>query len=429
LLGSVVAPLGASPLVRWRPRPGRPGGPALWRPGDALALVLIVMLVSGTLLATGGAGQGITAAWSGLPATVPAGGPTATAAAQAGGGRNPRGQAGAREVSTVIAPRKVAGPARGSSGQLAAIATATATAASGQVAPPPPTQPAQPAPPTPTPEPPGSALGAAPPPVDIRAATPGAASGYLRDGEFYSRALGRTMPYGIYLPPGYDAGVRTYPILYMLHGGGGHYSEWVEYGLPEIADRLIQQGRIPPLIIVLPQGDHGYWVNHAGADTERWGDYLAEDLVAHIDSTYRTIAEPAGRAIGGLSMGGFGALSLAFTHPDVFGTVGAHSPALRFWEDSPEFLGDEEHYATIDPVELARTLDPARAPRIWLDVGEEDRWGKRIVALHEILAARGVAHEYQLTPGDHDAAYWSGHVDDYLRFYTSSFQRFARPGG
>ena len=85
------------------------------------------------------------------------------------------------------------------------------------------------------------------------------------------------------------------------------------------------------MIIVLPQGDKGYWVDNAN-DGPRWGEYLSHDLVNIIDTSYRTLRTPDSRAIGGLSMGGYGALYQAFTHPDIFGVVGAHSPSLHRWD-------------------------------------------------------------------------------------------------
>ena len=113
----------------------------------------------------------------------------------------------------------------------------------------------------------------------------------------------------------------------MLHGGSQDRDEWPAYGLVDAMDRLIANREIGPMLLVLPQGDYSYWVNHA-TDGTRWGDYIAEDLVRHVDATYRTLPDADHRAIGGLSMGGYGALQLGFTYPGVFGAVGAHSPAL-----------------------------------------------------------------------------------------------------
>jgi S-formylglutathione hydrolase FrmB len=248
-----------------------------------------------------------------------------------------------------------------------------------------------------------------------------ASGGYLKDGAFFSQALGRTMPYGVYLPPTYDSDPnRHYPVVYMLHGAGGHYSEWVAYGLPEMAEDLIWDGQIQPLIIVMPQGDHSYFVNHVGTDGERWGDYIAFDLIAHIDTTYRTIPQPSSRAIGGLSMGGFGALQLAFTHPDIFGAVGAHSPALRTVEQLSDILDPTDAPEDFDPIEVAKAINPTYAPRIWVDTGADDEWADRVVLLGQTLDERGISHEVRLLPGQHSGDYWTARAGDYIRFYASS---------
>lgn len=152
--------------------------------------------------------------------------------------------------------------------------------------------------------------GAAPIPANptgpVASATASAATrsgSQLLDRTFFSATLGRAMPYFVYLPVGYAESGTRYPVLYMLHGYGGSNTEWIGYGLPETADHMMNAGEIPPMIIVLPQGDQAYWVNHANGG-ERWGDYTARDVVQQIDATYRTIPDAPHRAVGGLSMGG-----------------------------------------------------------------------------------------------------------------------------
>jgi len=145
---------------------------------------------------------------------------------------------------------------------------------------------------------------------------------------FDSAALERSMRYFIYLPPDYDASARTYPVLYLLHGAAGEAEEWAAYGFLDRLDAGIRDRSLNPFIAVLPEGEFGYWLNHA-EEGYRWGDYLVQDLVAEVDAGYRTVPTPAGRAVGGLSMGGAGGLVQAFTHPAIFGVVGAHSPSLR----------------------------------------------------------------------------------------------------
>jgi S-formylglutathione hydrolase FrmB len=224
------------------------------------------------------------------------------------------------------------------------------------------------------------------------------------------------MPYFIYLPPGYESEGRRYPVLYMLHGNSGSYEEWAAYGLIDRADRMITLREILPLIIVLPQGDFSYWVNHA-YDGPRYGDYVSTDLVRHINATYRVLPGAEHRAIGGLSMGGTGALLNAFRNPNVFSIVGAHSPALPEDDGIREFLGMGREFRQRDPITLATRRGGLDALAIWIDVGDEDPWLERADLLHDILQLRGIPHEWQVLPGEHWGGYWSEHIVDYLRFY------------
>jgi enterochelin esterase-like enzyme len=255
---------------------------------------------------------------------------------------------------------------------------------------------------------------ALPPPKQVSPYV-GALHGSLHSYGFFSRALDTDKPYYIYLPPGYDVEARRYPVLFMLHGNSGSLEEWAAYGLIDRADRMIAAREILPLIIVLPQGDFSYWLNLAD-NGPKYGDYVVGDLVRHINATYRVLPGPQNRAIGGLSMGGTGALVAAFTNPGVFGVVGAHSPALPA-EGERDFLGEGPDYEKRDPISLAAHAARLNELLIWIDDGDEDDWIPRTQELHETLEERGLDHEYQIWRGDHDGEYWATHVPDYLRFY------------
>jgi len=255
-------------------------------------------------------------------------------------------------------------------------------------------------------------------------------SGYLGeiDGSFherwfYSQRLDRDMPYYIYLPPDYGTAGRRYPVMYMLHGGGGDREEWVAYGLIDVADQQIRTGGIAPVVIVLPQGDKDWWTNHVN-DGPKWGDYVTNDLLPHIDRTYRTLRDRSARAIGGLSMGGWGALQLAFNHPNLFSVVGAHSPSL-YPEGDPTiaFLGTGDEFAQRDPLSLAHTASGLENLRIWIDAGDQDPWIDRTTTLHQILHDRGIDHLWNPYPGGHDWHYWEDHILDYVRFYANALTR------
>jgi enterochelin esterase-like enzyme len=249
---------------------------------------------------------------------------------------------------------------------------------------------------------------------------PWAGRGLLQDQTFYSPILNRNVTYRIYLPPGYRGTDQSYPVLYMLHGLSGSYKEWTDYGLLNYSDDMIADGTIPPYIIVLPEGDQDYWMNHANGGL-RWADYVAYDVVGYIDAHYRTIPNRANRAIGGQSMGGQGSLQIAFNYPQVFSIVGAHSPTLRSKAQAFYYWGDDQYYATVDPVSLAQTKDLS-SYKIWLDIGESDTdWRPRTEELHNILVSKGANVEWHLWPGTHGGEYWIAHVKDYIKFYANAF--------
>lgn len=237
----------------------------------------------------------------------------------------------------------------------------------------------------------------------------------------HSVALGRDLPYEVYLPPGYADSSRRYPTLYLLHGMNGSCESWASIGLAPAADRLIREGRIQPMLVVMPEGEKGYWLNHADGGP-RWGDYLLDEVVPLVDSTYRTLPARQSRAIGGNSMGGHGALQTALNHPDLFAVVGAHSPGLRRYTETFPFFGDPDYFAEHDPLTLARVSGDLGRIAIWVDTGEEDPWRGRAQELHDILAARGAPHEWRLFEGKHDRAYWHDHLGDYLLFYSRSLR-------
>jgi enterochelin esterase-like enzyme len=257
--------------------------------------------------------------------------------------------------------------------------------------------------------------------VPVTAAEP--LLGTLEDDRLPSPIIGEELPYRVYLPPDYATNQgRRYPVLYMLHGAGGNYTEWSDSFLPERLDQMVRQGEVPPLILVMPDdtGDGPtYWANWSN-DGPRWADYVIQDVVGAIDGRYRTLPTAAGRAIGGLSMGGLGALHIAMRRPDVFGAVGAHSPSIRVERDPTLWFLAGDNWNEHDPIWLAQHAPDLDKLRIWLDAGDSDIWLDNISVLHRALLARGVQHEWHVFPGEHEAEYWIAHVPDYIRFYASA---------
>lgn len=260
------------------------------------------------------------------------------------------------------------------------------------------------------------------------------------DTRFHSAALQQDREIIIYLPPGYDTQTkRRYPVLYLLHGYGGfnlqNTTEWEQAGLLNQAQALMVSGKIQPMIIVQPNGymDGGQpslFFNHGpGTDGKRWGDYIWQDLVTYMDVTYRTLARRESRAVGGISFGGQGALSLGLTHPEVFKVVGANSPSFRGADGSLPIINDWNWFNKFDPIWLVQNTSNARQLTLWLDVAANDNAVRNcgqgsdrcVEAFHNLLVSKGIPHEWHDNwPGTHDwGTYWGAHISDYLQWYSA----------
>jgi S-formylglutathione hydrolase FrmB len=262
----------------------------------------------------------------------------------------------------------------------------------------------------------------------LAACAPAAPAGRLEEARFHSDALGADKAYLVWLPAGYDGSGRRYPVVYILHGYGGDETDGIrDAHLDEVARRLRLEA-----ILVMPDGDDGFYVDWAEGGP-RYGTYVARDLVAHIDGRFRTVAEREGRAVSGMSMGGYGALVLALSNPDLFGSASSHA-GLTSLTRFPPPAGMEEHFERVfgkdragwrarDPVELAAAAGDRVA--LYLDCGADDQLGfaDRARHLHEVLEARGIAHAFTIVPGaGHDAEFWRSRVDDSLRFHVERFR-------
>jgi enterochelin esterase-like enzyme len=249
-------------------------------------------------------------------------------------------------------------------------------------------------------------------------------AGNLVDNHFFSAIMGRDVPYRVYLPPDYASGARRYPVLYMLHGSGGDYTEWTRDLLPGAVDGLIQRQEIMPMIVIMPDAPGPtFWANWPDGGPH-WADYLAFDVVREVDSQFRTLPAATSRAIGGLSMGGLGALHSALHHPEIFGVVGGHSPSIR---PEPDLrLAQMLTGPTFDeynPIWLVQhRWSPSQRLLIWLDVGLDDGYRGYVERFHQGLLDRGIESSWREFTGGHDGSYWAAHVPDYLRFYSQAFR-------
>ena len=216
------------------------------------------------------------------------------------------------------------------------------------------------------------------------------------------------MRYRVYLPPCYGGDGRVYPTLYLFGGNVHDEAFWDRLGIDETAEAAIAAGRIPPLLIVMP--DNGWLANTTTSGPTSYEGFVLNELIPHIESQYCAWPAREGRAVGGVSRGGYWSLMMAFRRPDLFRSTGAHSPALI---DS--FAGAAE-----DP-RVTGAANPLGDLRIWVDIGERDPYLVDARPLHDALTAAGVAHEWRVNPGIHDEAYWTAHLDEYVTWYAAGF--------
>lgn len=233
---------------------------------------------------------------------------------------------------------------------------------------------------------------------------------------FDSQALGAPVTYVAYLPPGYETSKNAYPVIYALHGMFENSSFWERRGLAPQYDEMVKSGVAPNAIVITVDGGNNLFVNSTRG---KYQDMVTKDLVEFIDKTYRTIPKREGRALLGISMGGYGGLNIAFSRPEVFGVVATHSAMLLTEIPTIEagarggqmraFTGvfgepvDPAIWKADDPLELAKTVEASKVPSLYFDCGGQDRYGLFAgnEALHKILEGRKIPHDFSISPGDH----------------------------
>jgi S-formylglutathione hydrolase FrmB len=237
-----------------------------------------------------------------------------------------------------------------------------------------------------------------------------------------SRLVGKTLEYSVVLPPNYaliTSRKKHYPVLYLLHGWNGNPQGWTtETKLTEYAARY-------RLIIVLPEGDNGWYTDSATVAADKYESYILQELIPDVESRFRATRNRGGRAIAGLSMGGYGALKFGLKRPDLFVFVASMSGAL----DAPARTDDDSIMRTFGAADnptrtdndLFKLVDSlpdekvAALPYLYLNCGTEDPWLKVNRRLAGIFSERKIAHEYREFPGGHDWKYWDSQLPEILK--------------
>jgi S-formylglutathione hydrolase FrmB len=245
---------------------------------------------------------------------------------------------------------------------------------------------------------------------------------------FYSHILKREMLFSLLLPANYYSNDQVYPVIYLLHGFGGDNNSWLERcKIDVLIDSLADHNLTGECIYILPDADNSYYINNADSSF-KYEDYFINELIPHIDSTFRTKRCNKGRALMGLSMGGFGAVILAIKHPDMFTAVASLSGAIRdstifvnlpdnryetFFSTvfGPSLKGGgriTDHWKSNSPYYLVDSITAQSMKQInwYIDCGMDDDLFPANERFHDLLVKNKIPHEFHMRPGSHNWSYW-----------------------
>lgn len=241
----------------------------------------------------------------------------------------------------------------------------------------------------------------------------------------YSNAMHKEFKCVVIKPDSYKNNKENYPVVYLLHGFSGWYSNWI-IRVPELKHYADQYR----MLIVCPDGGYSSWYFDSPIDSSmRYETYISKEVPEYIDANYKTIRNRNGRAITGLSMGGHGALFLAFRHTETFGACGSMSGGVDLNYSRNKFdimkrIGDTishadnwKKYIVINIIENA----PKDSLAILFDCGTEDFYYEANQKLHEKLLKLKIPHEYTSRPGKHDWAYWRNSIQYHLLYFKNYF--------
>lgn len=254
-----------------------------------------------------------------------------------------------------------------------------------------------------------------------------------------SKILKGERKYSIYLPPDYETSERSYPVLYLLHGGGDDQTGWVQFGeVLNITDKAIKKGEATPMIIVMPDantGKRGYFNDISGK--WRYEDFFFEELMPHVEQKFRIKGEKRFRAVAGLSMGGGGSFMYALHHPELFSSACPLSASvgsltieqLKNRLDRREETYKEadlqpyfEHHNAISLLESV-SVDDVKSVNWYIDCGDDDFLYEGNSLVHIAMRKKEIPHEYRVRNGAHNWTYWREALPVVLSFVSDTFHQ------
>jgi enterochelin esterase-like enzyme len=244
--------------------------------------------------------------------------------------------------------------------------------------------------------------------------------------------------YAVYLPPDYETSQRAYPVLFLLHGGGGNQSTWIQNGdLMNVADNAIKEGSATPMIIVMPDasGPVRGWTNDVKGEW-LYEDFFIQEFIPYIEKTYRVRPGKRYRAVAGLSGGANGTFTYALHHPELFAAacpISAGTAPLKLdmiietLKRTDSSIPDsliERYYYRQSVLELIKKMpeDQKRAVRWYIDCGDDDPIAfEGNCLIHIAMRKSGIPHEFRIRDGAHTWEYWRSALPMILKFVTNSF--------
>jgi enterochelin esterase-like enzyme len=256
-----------------------------------------------------------------------------------------------------------------------------------------------------------------------------------------SKILNMERKYAVYLPPDYETSRRSYPVLYLLHGGGDDQTGWVQFGeVMHIADKAIHQGIATPMIIVMPDantGRRGYFNDASG----EWlyEDFFFQEFLPFIEKQYRIKGEKRYRAVAGLSMGGGGTFMYALHHPELFSSAcplsAATGPiskeeAKLYYEQrgmKPVPEAELENYFkrhSVLPLLDSVPAEQLKSVRWFIDCGDDDFLYEGNSLVHIAMRKKEIPHEFRIRNGAHNWTYWRESLPEVLSFISDAFHQY-----
>lgn len=256
-----------------------------------------------------------------------------------------------------------------------------------------------------------------------------------------SKILKGDRKYAVYLPPDYETSQRSYPVLYLLHGGGDDQTGWVQFGeVLHIADKAILEGKATPMVIIMPDANTGPqrgYFNNLKNDW-RYEDFFFEEFMPYVEKTYRIKTEKRYRAVAGLSMGGGGSFMYALHHPELFSSACPLSASV-----GPLTIADlkanlertnqkgtdaeiEAYFKRHNAISLINDIkdDQKKAVRWYIDCGDDDFLYEGNSLVHIAMRKKEIPHEFRVRDGGHTWSYWRSALPVVLGFVSDAFHQY-----